>query len=68
MFVPAIFTLMDDVGLATARVFGGFVGEADEPRHAPAIAAAQHALPRVSSPSLAGDRPAKRSKLTMELV
>jgi non-ribosomal peptide synthetase-like protein len=56
LFVPAIFTLMDDVGLATARVFGGFVGEADEPRHAPAIAAAQHALPRVSSPSLAGDR------------
>src|ERR1700704_3351950 len=56
LFVPAVFTLMDDVGLATARVFGGFVGEADEPKHVPAIAATQLALPRVSSPSLVGDR------------
>jgi non-ribosomal peptide synthetase-like protein len=57
LFVPAMFTLMDDVGLLTARVFGGFIGEADEPEPAPrTIAAKQALLPEVRAPALVDDR------------
>jgi multidrug efflux pump subunit AcrB len=31
LFVPAFFTVMDDLGQLVMRVFGGFVGKADEP-------------------------------------
>ncbi|MCS0495210.1 efflux RND transporter permease subunit [Ancylobacter sp. MQZ15Z-1] len=31
VFVPAVFTLMDDLGRLTGRIFGRFVGERDEP-------------------------------------
>jgi hydrophobe/amphiphile efflux-1 (HAE1) family protein len=33
-FVPAFFTIMDDLGLLVGRVFGRFVGKADEPAQA----------------------------------
>jgi multidrug efflux pump subunit AcrB len=32
LFVPAFFTIMDDVGWLISRVFGRFIGGADEPR------------------------------------
>ena len=35
VFVPAVFTVMDDVGRLAWRLFSRFVGDADEP-HAPA--------------------------------
>jgi multidrug efflux pump subunit AcrB len=38
VFVPAVFTLMDDLGRVTWRLFGRFVGEADEPGLARPIA------------------------------
>jgi AcrB/AcrD/AcrF family len=40
LFVPALFTIMDDVGRLSWRLFGRFVGAADEakPAHAPSIA------------------------------
>jgi hydrophobe/amphiphile efflux-1 (HAE1) family protein len=31
IFVPAVFTFLDDVGRLVWRLFGGFVGETDEP-------------------------------------
>jgi predicted RND superfamily exporter protein len=42
IFVPAVFTLLDDVGKLVWRLFGRFVGETDEPEdaHAAAIGAA----------------------------
>ena len=33
VFVPAVFTLIDDLGRLIWRVFGRFVGEADEAAH-----------------------------------
>jgi HAE1 family hydrophobic/amphiphilic exporter-1 len=45
IFVPAVFTVLDDVGRFAWRLFSRFVGEQDEPQ-APARAA--------------GPRPAKR--------
>ena len=38
VFVPAVFTVMDDVGRLAWRLFSRFVGDADEP-HAPRIPA-----------------------------
>jgi multidrug efflux pump subunit AcrB len=35
LFVPAVFTVMDDVGRLIWRIFGRFVGEADEAEHKP---------------------------------
>jgi len=35
LFVPALFTLMDDVGRILGWIFGRFVGKADEPAPAP---------------------------------
>jgi len=32
VFVPAVFTVLDDVGRLSWRLFSRFVGEADEPR------------------------------------
>ncbi|WP_029351898.1 efflux RND transporter permease subunit [Bosea sp. 117] len=48
VFVPAVFTLMDDLGRLFARVFGRFVGERDEPdEQAPAAPVATlHTMPR----------------------
>jgi len=37
VFVPAVFTVLDDVGRLAWRLFSRFVGDADEP-HAPAHA------------------------------
>ena len=31
VFVPSFFTVMDDVGLLLTRLFGRFIGPADEP-------------------------------------
>jgi HAE1 family hydrophobic/amphiphilic exporter-1 len=31
IFVPAVFTLLDDLGRLMSRVLGRFVGERDEP-------------------------------------
>jgi multidrug efflux pump subunit AcrB len=39
VFVPAVFAVMDDVGHLAWRVFGRFVGQADEPGTAPADSA-----------------------------
>ncbi len=40
LFVPALFTIMEDVGHLSGRLFGRFIGPADEvkPAHAPSIA------------------------------
>ncbi len=65
VFVPAVFTLMDDVGWLFGKVFGRFVGERDDPEddHARAAAAgtpphgadaAQHELP-LPPPRLAAE-------------
>jgi hypothetical protein len=32
LFVPALFTIMDDFGNLWGRVFGRFIGKADEPK------------------------------------
>jgi hypothetical protein len=32
VFVPAVFTVMDDIGRLAWRLFSRFVGEKDEPR------------------------------------
>jgi hydrophobe/amphiphile efflux-1 (HAE1) family protein len=40
VFVPAFFTLMDDLGYLGFRMFGRFVGKADEPASASAAKAA----------------------------
>jgi hypothetical protein len=48
IFVPAVFTFLDDVGRLAWRLFGRFVGETDEPE--PAQPA--HARPR---PAYAGE-------------
>ena len=34
LFVPAVFTLLDDVGRFSWRLVSGFVGETDEPQEA----------------------------------
>ncbi len=31
VFVPAFFTVMDDLGILMSRMFGGFIGPVDEP-------------------------------------
>jgi multidrug efflux pump subunit AcrB len=40
LFVPALFTIVDDLGILSARFFGRLIGPADEaePAHAPSIA------------------------------
>ncbi|MDQ0304349.1 efflux RND transporter permease subunit [Ancylobacter polymorphus] len=47
IFVPAVFTLMDDLGHLMARIFGRFIGARDEPdEHAgvPVVRAGLHAV------------------------
>ncbi|TCK23748.1 HAE1 family hydrophobic/amphiphilic exporter-1 [Ancylobacter aquaticus] len=47
VFVPAVFTLMDDLGRLMGRIFGRFIGERDEPDEhvdAPVIRAGLHAV------------------------
>ena len=34
LFVPALFTIMDDVGYLSGRLFGRFIGPADEAKPA----------------------------------
>jgi hypothetical protein len=43
VFVPAVFTVMDDIGRLAWRMFSRFVGEQDEP-HSPAH---PHAAPAI---------------------
>jgi hypothetical protein len=40
LFVPAFFTIMDDLGRLSARLFSRFIGPSEEPEaaHAPPIA------------------------------
>jgi AcrB/AcrD/AcrF family len=40
LFVPAFFTIMDDLGWLLLRMFGRFVGKADEPASGGAARAA----------------------------
>ncbi|GGF84806.1 ABC transporter permease [Azorhizobium oxalatiphilum] len=42
VFVPAVFTVMDDIGRLTGRLFGRFVGETDEPGAAAPLPAPPH--------------------------
>jgi multidrug efflux pump subunit AcrB len=42
VFVPAVFTVLDDAGLLLGRLFGRFIGEADEPETAARAAAVPH--------------------------
>jgi hypothetical protein len=42
VFVPAVFTVLDDLGSLTWRLFSRFVGDAEEP-HAPGRAEPLHA-------------------------
>ena len=44
VFVPAVFTMLDDVGRGVWWVFGRFVGKADEPEAPHAVAAASQGL------------------------
>ncbi|MBS7537703.1 efflux RND transporter permease subunit [Ancylobacter lacus] len=46
VFVPAVFTLMDDVGRLFGKVFGRFVGERDDPEDDHRRASAAGAAPR----------------------
>ncbi|QIB34099.1 efflux RND transporter permease subunit [Ancylobacter pratisalsi] len=60
VFVPAVFTLMDDLGRQFGRIFGRFVGERDEPpEHGGAVLPTVHAMPRpvesVPPPSIAAE-------------
>jgi multidrug efflux pump subunit AcrB len=49
VFVPAVFTVLDDLGRVTWRLFSRFVGDAEEPQ-APARAGPLHAArPRPAS-------------------
>jgi hypothetical protein len=50
VFVPAVFTVLDDLGRFTWRLFSRFVGDTEEPQ-APARAAPLHGpiLPRPAS-------------------
>ncbi len=47
VFVPAVFTVLDDVGRLSWRLFSRFVGDTDEPRPSghPARATAAKARP-----------------------
>jgi multidrug efflux pump subunit AcrB len=52
LFVPALFTIMDDFGNLWGRVFGRFIGKSDEPApaHATSIAANNaHGAPQVEA-------------------
>ena len=42
VFVPSVFTLLDDVGRLTWRLLGRFVGERDEPDEPAPAAAPAH--------------------------
>ena len=52
VFVPAVFTLMDDLGRFLARVFGRFIGARDEaPEHGvPPVLPTVHAMPHPAAP------------------
>jgi hypothetical protein len=50
VFVPAVFTVLDDLGRVTWRLFSRFVGDAEEPEAAPARVGPSHAArPRPAS-------------------
>ena len=57
LFVPTLFTLMDDVGRITGRVFGRLIGPSGEPARAPAPGAS----PRRLHPSGDCRRPMRRA-------
>jgi hypothetical protein len=50
VFVPAVFTVLDDLGRLTWRLFSRFVGDAEEP-HAPTRTGPPHPAirPRAAS-------------------
>jgi hypothetical protein len=35
LFVPAVFVVMDDIGVLIWRIFGRFIGPSDETEHKP---------------------------------
>jgi predicted RND superfamily exporter protein len=54
LFVPALFTIMDDIGRGIWWLFGRFIGKVDEPTqgetvHPPASASGGHAPPEVAA-------------------
>ena len=54
VFVPAFFVLMDDLSRLTGRIFGRFVGPADEPEEepsAPAVRLGNHVVPYPAQPT-----------------
>jgi multidrug efflux pump subunit AcrB len=59
IFVPAVFTFLDDVGKLVWRLFGRFVGETDEPdavpAHEPARIPAVIAYPRADDLKIAAE-------------
>ncbi|MBS9476020.1 efflux RND transporter permease subunit [Ancylobacter radicis] len=59
VFVPAVFTLMDDLGHFFGRVFGRFVGARDEPDETatPAALPTVHVMPQPVMPQPATPRP-----------
>jgi predicted RND superfamily exporter protein len=62
LFVPAFFTIMDDFGRLTWRIFGRFIGKTDEP---PSKEAATAPVVTMSSPEQRGS--ADRGKAIAEV-
>jgi hypothetical protein len=54
VFVPAVFTVLDDVGSFTWRLFSRFVGDAEEPQ-----------APARATPPLAVIRPRPASEISI---
>jgi len=63
VFVPAVFTVMDDIGRLTWRLFSGLIGQSDE--HAPHDHAPGRAKPAAPTPARVA-RPAKDATVPAE--
>jgi uncharacterized transporter YbjL len=63
VFVPAVFTVMDDIGRLTWRLFSGLIGQSDE--HAAHDHAAGRARPAAPAPVRIA-RPAKDATVPAE--
>ncbi|MGA9847720.1 MAG: efflux RND transporter permease subunit, partial [Roseiarcus sp.] len=63
VFVPAVFTVMDDIGRLTWRLFSGFIGRSDE--HAPHDHAPGRAKPASPAPARI-PRPSKDATVPAE--
>ena len=63
VFVPAVFTVMDDIGRLTWRLFSGLIGQSDD--HAPHDHAPGRAKPAAPAPARIA-RPAKDATVPAE--